>query len=849
MSDFDALLREVAAAPPIVAAPTEAELPAELGSYRLLEILGRGASGVVYLAIDRKLDRRVALKLLRLLGDDGPDALVREARHAARIEHPNVAVVYEVGEANGLPFIAMELADGDSLATRIATARPGRREALAIARTLAAALGAAHRSGVVHRDLKPSNVRFTRDGRLKIVDFGLASEAGASERAGTPAYMAPEQLAGREADVRSDVFALGIVLHELLSGARPLRGGVDPRLSAEDRRVIERLTAADPGQRPRDGDEALSLLATLEPKRTKWIALASIAAAALLIAIAIAASSTSVLAGKRPPAHDPLALARLTSFDEKAIDDVALSPDGDRVAVVEEGELTLFGIDGSRERVHLPREVACARWSDRDELVVTFAMEDGRVEVARKSLASGATTPIAVDASRCAIPSGDGRLAYVDSRDRLVMFDGGPQVLVEDFERGVHYAWSPGGQWIAWDALLDGADQFAIEAIEVTSGRRERIASGPAIMLSTGYAAFEWLDDETIVYATSPAAWRSEPARLWARTIGGDSAPIADLGDAPVWQISIRRGRIAVARDETESDVLALDLETLEPEALITDRASQWPLVWLESAAVLASNEVGPQGLVAVAADGSRSRTLTGSSRWIASAAAPLDAAWIAAVERTDERAELVTIEAASGERVSLAGIHTPRMRSFRQLRDVQVRCAAHARSCVVVEALGDPTREAMPLRVRDLAFDGERPIGLGSADFVVGGQRQARATALSADGSILYASEENRIDRIDARTGERRDALEISPECGVQHLAVTGERIIATAGCKTGEAYRVFASAGDTMERIYGRTSGWITHPTPSPDGRTLLLGITKFASNVFWSDFGRADAAAGGR
>jgi hypothetical protein len=836
---FDALLREVAAAPPIVAAPTEAELPADLGRYRLLEVLGRGASGVVYLAVDRKLDRRVALKLLRLLGEHGPDALVHEARHAARIEHPNVAIVYEVGEANGLPFIAMELADGDSLEARIKRARPSRREALAIARTLATALGAAHRSGVVHRDLKPSNVRFTKDGRLKIVDFGLAAEAGASERAGTPAYMAPEQLAGRGADARSDVYALGIVLHELLSGARPLPGGLDPRLSAEDRRVIERLTAADPDARPRDGDDSLRVLAALEPRRAKQLALAgSVLALGAALTIALAASSTGALAGKRPPAHDPLALSRLTSFDERAIDDLALSPGGDRVAVVEEGELSLFALDGSRERVQLPREVACARWAG-DELVVTFADEGG---VVRTNLASGQSTPIAIDAARCAVPASDGRLAYVDAADRLVVHALGsePRVLVEDFDDGVHYAWSADGRWLAWDTLLESAEQFAIDAIEIASGRRERLASGPPLMLSTGYAAFEWIDGDTIVYATSPAAWRSEPARLWSRTIGAEPAPLADLGEATVWQISIRSGRIAVARDETETDVLALDLETREAEALLTDRASQWPLVWLESGAILASNEVGSQGLVAIAADGSRSRTLSGGARWSAAAAAPIDTSWIAAVERSDERASLVTIETASGERVLLAVIETPRVRSFRDLRNVQVRCAARARSCLVVEALSDGRREMVPLRVRDLAFDGERPIGFGSVDFVVPGQRQARTTALSADGAFLFAGEGDRIDRIDARTGERAGEIFLPEQCGVQHLAAapSGDAIYATAGCLRGEAYTVFASSGGATERIYGRSSGWITHPTPSPDGRTLLLAVTKFSANVFWAE-----------
>ena len=214
-----------------------------VGPYRIVERLGAGGMGEVHLAVDTRLNRKVALKSLTDPSLDTPNArsrLLREARAAAQITHPNIAAIYDILETGAHPCIVMEYAQGETLA-RIASRGPMPcHQVLAIASQLAGALAHAHAAGVVHRDLKPSNIVLTPDGVVKVLDFGLArvhdieqelASAGDPTReatvsragvmAGTPAYMAPEQLVGHPASPLSDIYSLGATLFELLAGRKP----------------------------------------------------------------------------------------------------------------------------------------------------------------------------------------------------------------------------------------------------------------------------------------------------------------------------------------------------------------------------------------------------------------------------------------------------------------------------------------------------------------------------------------------------------------------------------------------------------------------------------------------------
>jgi predicted Ser/Thr protein kinase len=201
-----------------------------LGPYEILDELGRGGAGIVYLAQDHRLGRRVALKLVAAGAEpEFRDRLRREARAAATITHPSVATIHALEEFDDQLFIVSEYVRGETLRTALAGGALRPERALAIARGIAAGLRAAHEAGVVHRDLKPENVLLPESGGVKVVDFGIAriDHAGVTQITrhgallGTPAYMAPEQLLGTAADARADIFAFGIVLSEMVSGRHP----------------------------------------------------------------------------------------------------------------------------------------------------------------------------------------------------------------------------------------------------------------------------------------------------------------------------------------------------------------------------------------------------------------------------------------------------------------------------------------------------------------------------------------------------------------------------------------------------------------------------------------------------
>jgi eukaryotic-like serine/threonine-protein kinase len=276
--------------------PLEALAPGvSLSHYRLLKRLGAGGMGEVWLATDEKLGRKVALKFpIALLSADASSRhrLLREARSAAALDHPSVCRVFELGQAGGHDFIAMELIPGETLASRLAHGPLPVALALEWGADLAAALDEAHRKGIVHRDLKPGNVMITPAGQVKVMDFGLARPlAGVADEAdtwtagltapgaivGTTAYMAPELLKGAKADEKSDLWALGAIVYEMLTGVRPFPGSAiteviaailerEPNLSrlppetpAEVRLLIGRALRKDPARRLRDaGDLCLA---------------------------------------------------------------------------------------------------------------------------------------------------------------------------------------------------------------------------------------------------------------------------------------------------------------------------------------------------------------------------------------------------------------------------------------------------------------------------------------------------------------------------------------------------------------------------------------------------------------
>jgi serine/threonine protein kinase len=328
--------------------------------YRIIGILGRGGMGEVYRATDLVLGQQVALKFLPEATASDPDILARfhsEVRIARQVSHPNVCRVYDIGAVAGQPYISMEYVDGEDLGSLLR--RIGRLpndKAVEMARKLCAGLAAAHDQGVLHRDLKPANVMIDGRGQLLITDFGLAGIAnqiqGAEIRHGTPAYMAPEQLAGKEVSVRSDIYALGLVLYEMFTGKRAFEASslaemtrlreesappslvslvrdLDPAVE----RVVMRCLSTDPQNRPASalavaaalpgGDPLAAALAAGETPSPELVAAASerealkpvIALVCLVGILACLAAipflvSQSALVAKTPFENSPEALAQ-----------------------------------------------------------------------------------------------------------------------------------------------------------------------------------------------------------------------------------------------------------------------------------------------------------------------------------------------------------------------------------------------------------------------------------------------------------------------------------------------------------------------------------------------------------
>ena len=377
------------AAEAMTMAPVEAIAGRSMGVYRLQSLLGVGGMGEVYRAHDAKLGRDVAIKILPRGVTRDPDRLARferEARMLAALNHPNICAIYGLEEADGVKFLILELVEGRTLADALTEVSPSKTDAhglplitaLTIARQIAEALEVAHRKGIIHRDLKPANIKITADGVVKVLDFGLAKTAvdedPGLDRApsstghetqeglvlGTPAYMSPEQAGGKAIDTRTDIWAFGCVLHEMLAGQAAFGGSSavetiakilerEPDWSAlpgtvpeSVRRLLLGCLAKDPNARPREIggvktaiDAAIAVASASGRSAAPWRWLPWAAAGALAAGLA----GTAVW-GLRPSAPSPVVRFPLSLPAGQRLEQsggahmIALSPDGERMAYV-----------------------------------------------------------------------------------------------------------------------------------------------------------------------------------------------------------------------------------------------------------------------------------------------------------------------------------------------------------------------------------------------------------------------------------------------------------------------------------------------------------------------------------
>jgi eukaryotic-like serine/threonine-protein kinase len=445
-----------------------------LAHFEILGLLGAGGMGEVYRALDTKLKRDVAIKVLPPQFAEQSDRLARfeqEAVLLASLNHPHVAAIYGVEHVEGVPCLVLELVEGPTLADRLLNGPIPVAEALKIAGQIADALEAAHEKGIVHRDLKPANVKLTADGKVKVLDFGLAKAFGPAESTqaggtaftqareqhtaagvvmGTAAYMSPEQAEGQPVDKRTDVWSFGVLLYEMLTGKRLFDGKSDahvlvhvmeqepdwstlPPLPAGVQALMERCLQKDPAQRLRDiGDVRILLQASLtHPIRPVAARRASGKSRWVWPAVAVGAVVAARIVGAggwwRPPAVAPADTVRfdIPRGEDQSLPFIAISPDGRRLAYVAQRP------DGSSQL--WVRSLATEEARPLDAAVsypsVVFWSADSRYIVfsgggkLRKIDASGGPAQLLADLQTVLVggfSSQDDRLVYSDAGQGLV---------------------------------------------------------------------------------------------------------------------------------------------------------------------------------------------------------------------------------------------------------------------------------------------------------------------------------------------------------------------------------------------------------------------------------------------
>jgi len=445
----------------------------QLGPYRVTDLLGAGGMGEVYRARDTKLGRDVAIKVLPRVFTADPDRLARferEARILAALNHPHIATIHGVEELDGVEALVLELVDGPTLAERIAHGPLPIKEALGIMRQIADALEAAHEKGIIHRDLKPANVKLTPEGRVKVLDFGLA-KAVAGEGAfpdlshaptltatalgdgaivGTPAYMSPEQARGQAVDKRTDIWAFGCVLYEMLAGRAAFAGATISDLIAA---ILEREPKWDalPQATPRTIGHLVRKCLDKDPRRR----LRDIGDARIELEDSISAPAQD------DPALEPTAITRRAALS-------ALS--GAAVGAAATG---VFAI--SRYRGAVPRDLT--RFS--------IAMPEGEVHLA--SLFN--RVAISPDGTRVAFntrdPSG---VANLHTRVRSDL----ESKRVKEVVNGIDPFFSPDGRWVGF-ALNGGG---GIRKVAVSGG-------APVTISNTENFGATWAADDTIYFVSA----------------------------------------------------------------------------------------------------------------------------------------------------------------------------------------------------------------------------------------------------------------------------------------------------------------------------------------------------------
>ena len=617
--------------------------------------------GEVYLAEDERLHRPVALKVLHEAGE----RFLLEARAASALNHPNVAHIYDVGQWRDLVFIAMEYVEGVTLETRIASGRLPVGEAIELAAQLADALCEASAKGIVHRDLKPGNIVINQRGQAKILDFGIATRAGAVAEAtpnvvvGTLQYMSPEQTRGEVLDSRSDIFSFGVIVYEMVAGRLPFDGvstldtmmkiieveppPLDESIPAALRRIIGVCLEKERHRRyatPRELAGDLQRLRTVAPARTRRLA---IVFAAVLLLVALVA--VLLLVPRNRPPGKPPRLVKLTTAPGLE-DEPALSPDGRSLAYTsdEHGNLDLFvrPLAGG-EAVRLTDSAA-------DDAQPAWSPDGTRIAFVSARARNGRLSIVLGQALGSFVSAQGGDLFTIPAA-------GGAAVKVID--NAFYPAWSPDGKWIVfqsprggrwdlWKINVDGgaplqltrdADfdyqpswsrdgksivyasgmpvPYRVKIISADGGAARVITDGKdQVLLKPVFAA----DGESVLYASR----RGGSLNLWRTWLTSRGAPerlTLGEGDDVNPSAGADGKQVAYASVRQTPDLWSLEVATGKLEQLTFDTGSEeFPHRSAEGVLAFASDRGGSDAIWLRGANGAlklfAARPTAGQVRW-----------------------------------------------------------------------------------------------------------------------------------------------------------------------------------------------------------------------------------------
>ena len=538
------------------------ETGARLGPYEIVSIVGAGGMGEVYKAKDTRLDRMVAVKIIRgVLGPEDVRRFEQEARLVAQINHANVLVLHDFGIHEGAPYMVSEFIEGESLRAVVARGPVAARRVIDIAKDIAQGLAAAHDRGIVHRDLKPENILITKSGRAKILDFGIAKakpSPGANHEdsptaplqtepghlLGTVGYVSPEQVRGGEADSRSDIFALGAIIHEMLSGRRAfVRGSAVESLNAilKDEpvelseleivvpeglnRAMRRCLEKEPTRRFQSTDDLAFTLETMDTlsAREKTVALdvtrprtrlkGTVGAAALVMA-AFAVGWWWPRRNAQPPAFE---FHRLT-FQPGKVNDARFAPDGETIVYDGRFDAGEGGVYTTRAGSHefrsldLPPGTDLLAMSSTGDLAVRIPDARGGGVLARVPLAGGVPRPL-VEGVNWADWSPDGKdlaiVRRVPGGTRLEYPIGTSLVEVKLPNRIGRLRVSPEGDRVAYVEWLPGPNATGHIALVDRRGSKRVLSKDWA-----GNGGPAWGQDGNEVYFSGTNATGATPKGL-----------------------------------------------------------------------------------------------------------------------------------------------------------------------------------------------------------------------------------------------------------------------------------------------------------------------------------------------